>query len=51
MWTVGMWILRNQLDRRWWVAVCNPVAISIVIALILKLTGLWSHVPARRRSL
>ncbi|HEY0008986.1 MAG TPA: AEC family transporter [Tepidisphaeraceae bacterium] len=46
MWTAGMMILTNQLNRRWWVGVCNPVAISIVIALVLKLTGLWSHVPA-----
>lgn len=46
MWTVGIVVLSGRLGKHWWAGVLNPVLIAILIAVALRLTGAWPHVPA-----
>lgn len=37
LWTVGLSIIARGLGRQWWVGLFNPVVISIIVAVIIKL--------------
>lgn len=45
MWTVGVVLVSGQLGRAPWKRVLNPPVLSILLALLLNLSGLYRHWP------
>jgi len=49
MWTLGILILAGKLTKRWWAGILNPVVLTIMAAITLKLTGAWQLFDANAR--